>query len=157
MEFLALFDAPDPCDAYSRTTSVRPQQALALLNSELALRQGRLLARKLTARLSVANGGEAVSENDGFIALAFERILSRPPSREELRVSQEFLIEQTQLFRTQPPPAADDGAADGQLKDAPAKDVPPKDTVLPSANPATRARESLVHALFSHNDFVTVR
>src|SRR5262249_52612969 len=35
MEFLELFDAPNPCDCYQRTSWVLPQQALALINSEL--------------------------------------------------------------------------------------------------------------------------
>src|SRR5205807_6084631 len=48
MEFLDLFDAANPCDAYRRTASVLPQQALALTNSELALRLSRVLAGKLT-------------------------------------------------------------------------------------------------------------
>ena len=29
MEFLELFDAPNPCDCYQRTVSIQPQQALA--------------------------------------------------------------------------------------------------------------------------------
>ena len=49
MEFLDLFDAANPCDAYRRTASVLPQQALALTNSELALRLSRLLAGRLSA------------------------------------------------------------------------------------------------------------
>ena len=35
---------------------------------------------------------------------------------------------------------------------AAAGDIPP-----PAAEPAQRARETLIHALFSHNDFVTIR
>ena len=37
MTFLELFDAPDACDAYRRTTSVVPQQALALVNNAMLL------------------------------------------------------------------------------------------------------------------------
>src|SRR5262249_9895008 len=37
MPFLELFDSPDVCDAYRRTTTVVPQQALALVNNELLL------------------------------------------------------------------------------------------------------------------------
>ena len=37
MSFLEMFDAPDVCDCYERAWSVRPQQALALTNSELPL------------------------------------------------------------------------------------------------------------------------
>ena len=33
----------------------------------------------------------------------------------------------------------------------------PKASVKPSADPVQRARESLVHVLLNHNDFVTIR
>ena len=49
MPFLELFDAPDACEAYSRTVSVVPQQALALTNNELARELSRELARRLWA------------------------------------------------------------------------------------------------------------
>src|SRR5207248_8200626 len=48
-EFLELFDAANPCDAYRRTTSVLPQQALALNNSETAIRLSNALTKKLPA------------------------------------------------------------------------------------------------------------
>ena len=35
--------------------------------------------------------------------------------------------------------------------------VGPEAIVPPAADPAQRARENLVHVLFNHNDFVTVR
>src|SRR5262249_17518011 len=47
MPFLRPFDAPDACDAYKRTVSVHPQQALALTNNELARELSRRLARRL--------------------------------------------------------------------------------------------------------------
>ena len=37
-----------------------------------------------------------------------------------------------------------------------AGDVTPEGGVAPSKAPAMRARESLVRALFSHNDFITI-
>ena len=49
MEFLELFDGPNVCDCYRRTTSVLPQQALAMSNSDLLLQQSRALAGKLWA------------------------------------------------------------------------------------------------------------
>jgi hypothetical protein len=33
----------------------------------------------------------------------------------------------------------------------------PAATVAPSADPVQRARENLIHVLFNHNDFVTIR
>src|SRR5262249_4488253 len=48
MLFLELFDAADACDAYKRTTSVVPQQALALTNNELLLSLSERLASSLS-------------------------------------------------------------------------------------------------------------
>src|SRR5439155_13356 len=50
MEFLKLIDGPAVTECYQRRESVLPQQALALANSELTLRQGRILARSLEER-----------------------------------------------------------------------------------------------------------
>ncbi|QDU36354.1 Chromosome partition protein Smc [Maioricimonas rarisocia] len=125
MEFLALFDGANACDCYRRTTSVMPQQALAMSNSQLALEQGRLLAGRLREQMDGANDASA------FVTAAFEQILTRPPTDEELVASHEFLAQQQALFAE---------ATGNTITD-----------------PAQRARENLVQALFSHNEFVTVR
>lgn len=123
MEFLELFDVAVPSDCYQRTASVRPQQALALTNSELTLAQ----SRRLAAALWTTQADEMESEKEGkFIAAAFEQVLGRTPTGAEQAASRMFLTSQRELAKSQPDPAA-------------------------------RARESLVHALFNHNDFVTVR
>ena len=133
MQFLDLFDAADPCDAYRRTTSVRPQQALAMANSELSLREGRLLARRL---------GEKLSQEPLFITAAFETVLSRTPTAAETEASRMFLRRQTELFAA---------ATKEEL-------AAPKGALVPaSTDPATRARENFVQALFNHHDFVTIR
>jgi hypothetical protein len=139
MEFLELFDAANACEAYRRTTSVMPQQALALSNSDLELRQGRLLAHKMWRSAETC-------ESDGemmFIRAAFEQILGRAASAAEQDASKAFLARQTRLFQqNQAEMIAASKAAglDG-----------------PSTDPAMRARENFVHALLNHNDFVTVR
>ena len=130
--FLDLFDAANPCDAYRRTSSVLPQQALALANSDLALRLSRALARKLAP---------AAKTDDDFVRAAFEQILGRAPRENELAASVAFLSRQRKLF--------EDRAR--ELK------VSPPQPDGPSADAAMRARENLVLALFSHTDFVTVR
>ncbi|HET6576063.1 MAG TPA: PSD1 and planctomycete cytochrome C domain-containing protein [Fimbriiglobus sp.] len=127
MGFLELFDAANPCDAYRRTASVLPQQALALTNSELVQRQGRALARKLWA----ATGSE-----EAFVRAAFEQVLGRPPRDAERAASLGFLGRQVDLFAKSKLSAVPDG---------------------PSTDPATRAREDLVQALFNHTDFITIR
>jgi hypothetical protein len=132
VKFLELFDAANPCDAYRRTESVLPQQALALTNSELAQRLSRVLAGKLT---------RSATTDDVFVRAAFEQVLGRPPREDEAAASAKFLARQRELFE----------ASAAELKAA--KPQPGG----PSADPATRARENLVLALFNHTDFVTVR
>ena len=46
-ELMQIFDGPSVTECYERKPSVMPQQALALANSELALREARALAREL--------------------------------------------------------------------------------------------------------------
>ena len=150
MEFLELFDAANACDCYKRTSSVQPQQALALTNSELTKTLSRQLAKKLwsqvareadTLRLTTANGEADASEiirsaaDDSvprFVKLAFLQVLSREPRENELSASLGFLEQQA-----------------GRLT--------PTDGSTVSFDPGERSRENLIHALMNHNDFVTVR
>jgi hypothetical protein len=141
MEFLELFDAANACEAYRRSTSVLPQQALALSNSELELHQGRVLAAKLW-RAAVAKPTQADREA-AFLRAAFEQVLGRDPSAAELSASAAFLARQTALFRQQKTEIAAASKAAGSDG--------------PSTDPEVRARENLVHALLNHNDFITVR
>lgn len=137
MPFLDLFDAADPCDCYRRSVSVRPQQALAMSNSELVIQQGRLLARSLTLEIPT---GEHPSR---FVEAAFLQILSRKPNQNESLASETFLQNQTELY----------DSTTAQVLATTSKDDPSP----PSVNPIIRARESFIQALLSHNDFVTVR
>ena len=86
MEFLELFDAPNPGDCYRRTTSVQPQQALALVNSDLT----RSLAVSLAVRLS-ARAGDGPEAENRFVDEAFVTVLGRPATTDERRASIEFL------------------------------------------------------------------
>jgi len=134
MSFLDLFDAADPCDCYRRTRSVRPQQALAMVNSELALRQGRLLAGRLAV---------TPIDDTAFVLAAFRQVLAREPTSAERAASLEFLAQQAEVFS---------GAKPAELA------VDPKQVaVAPSTDHGQRSRESLVQALFSHTDFLTIR
>uniref|UniRef100_UPI0037513964 DUF1553 domain-containing protein n=1 Tax=Armatimonas sp. TaxID=1872638 RepID=UPI0037513964 len=114
-ELMQIFDGPSVTECYERKPSVMPQQALALANSELALREARALARELTSlnlspnsfphpegtRLATARerrvGEERLSREWGevnapiFVKNAFERILSRPPSTIEAQECLRFL------------------------------------------------------------------
>ncbi len=139
MKFLELFDVADPNACYRRRESVVPQQALALMNSALALDQSRLLAEVLTKQVGDKNDEPT---NTAFITAAFETVLSNSPTEAELAASRRFLQDHSQLVATSPQAVFPAG---GQSQRG------------PSSVPAQRARENFVHVLFSHNAFVTVR
>ncbi len=132
VEMLKVFDVASPNECFQRSESIVPQQALALANSELSQEMARVLAEQLS------EPGE-----DDFVAASFDRILNRAPSAEEMKASLDYLRSQAALYsdvsRLTP-------FAGGQ-----------KTRVKRSSDPAQRARESLIHVLFNHNDFVTVR
>jgi Protein of unknown function (DUF1553)/Protein of unknown function (DUF1549) len=65
-----------------------------------------------------------------FVSAAFEIVLSRPATADERDICAKFLTEQAELYAS--------------------KKLAPSDA-------KTRARDSLVHVLLNHNDFVTVR
>ncbi len=135
MEFLKLFDCAAVTECYQRKESIVPQQALALANSELTLVRARLVARRLHS---------VVASDEQFIVAAFEQVLSRPPSPEEISLTVAFLHEQREKLKLAGERLAQTG---GSIDDV----------VRPSAEPALRSRENLVHVLLNHNDFVTIR
>jgi hypothetical protein len=128
MEFLELFDAANACDCYKRTTSVQPQQALALTNSELT----KTLSRQLATRLGKQVASDVEDSARSFVWLAFLQVLNREPGEAEMTASLEFLKQQA--IRLTP---VDGGAS--------------------AIDPTVRSRENLIHALMNHNDFVTIR
>jgi hypothetical protein len=126
--FLDLFDAANPCEAYQRSASVLPQQALALANSELTHRLAQALAASLHPKLPT---------DKAFVTAAFEQVLARRPVPEEQAAALEFL---SALRETAPPTTPSDAPTDS-----------------PTSDPALRAREGLIVALFNHTDFLTIR
>jgi hypothetical protein len=132
MPFLELFDAADACDAYRRTTTVVPQQALALTNNELLLDLSETLAEQLWA----ASGDVEETREAAFLTAAWEQILTRPPSPRERSIARGFLARQAALLERSTGTAAGENGRAG--------------------DPRARARRDLVHALFSHNDFIMV-
>ena len=140
--FLRLFDSPNVLSCYRRSDTVMPQQALALANSPLCLEQSRLLARRLTARLGVSSGSKEGCDSL-FVIAAFERVLGRRPTGEEARACEDYLHSAAELFAKQ------------------SKLIPfssgPAVAVAASADAVQRAREDLVHVLFNHNEFITIR
>src|SRR5581483_5049950 len=140
MEFLTMFDSANVNECYMRSESVVPQQALAMANSQLVLVNARLLARKLADKVGAA---PAPNNARAFVALAFAHTLGRPASSEEEAACVRFLNAQVTLLQAQK-----------NLTQFPGGTSLP---VPPAADPHLRARENLVHVLFNHNEFVTIR
>ncbi|HEY2413151.1 MAG TPA: DUF1549 domain-containing protein [Pirellulaceae bacterium] len=138
MQFLVLFDAANVNECYRRSESVIPQQALAVANSALSLNQSRLLARQLSQSTS-----ETTTDSHNFIHSAFEHILTRPPSTDELAKCQQFLTDQS--TRLSDPEKLTPFSADKKAE------------IAPSTDPHLRSRENLIHVLLNHNDFLTIR
>ena len=132
--FLRVFDSPSTVECYRRIETVVPQQALALANSPLGLASARRLASSLS---------EPLIDDRAFVSLAFEVVLNRPPGDEERSACETFLNESKTRF-----------APGGTLTPF---DAGPDASVPPSPAPALRARQGLVHVLFNHSDFVTIR
>ncbi len=140
MTFLDLFDRPNVVECYRRSESVVPQQALAMANSPLSLAQARLLAKTLSEE---AGADPSDQTRDRFIGIAFEQVLSRPPSAAERAECDRFLTEQAQRFAD---PKSLTQFSAGSPSHVPA-----------ATDPQQRARENLVHVLLNHNDFLTIR
>lgn len=79
--FLQVFDGPSVVECYERKPSVMPQQALALLNSSMALARAKAAAE------------ETAQETDSakVVRDAFVRFLSREPAADELAACLGFL------------------------------------------------------------------
>jgi hypothetical protein len=141
VEFLSLFDSANPVECYRRSESIAPQQALAMANSTLTLAQARILAKKIKDSRSTEPGDAASPRR--FIDIAFHRILCREPTEEESKSCLEFLDDQNSAL--------------ADPKSLTAFTSGPAATVPPSTDAVQRAYENLVHVLFNHNDFITVR
>jgi hypothetical protein len=141
MRFLTTFDAASPNECYRRSESIIPHQALAMSNSPLTLEQSRILAKTLWEKF----GGSSDSDqrNEAFIVAAFEAALSRRPSADEEEACHGFLSSQRTLLAKTDELTAFAGGDEARLP--------------PSTDPLQRARENLIHVLFNHNDFATVR
>jgi hypothetical protein len=140
MTYLSLFDNANVTECYQRSESIIPQQALAQANSPLSFAQARLLAKALTGEVGSEVNPESARR---FITTAFEQVLNRSPTADELATCDQFVTEQAQHFATkQSLTAFNSGTAN---------------PVKPSDDPQQRARENLIHVLLNHNDFLTIR
>lgn len=84
-----LFDAPDPLDCYRRVSSIVPQQALALTNSDLT--------HESSVAIVKAWQESEQQATEPFIVAMFEQILSRLPTPAEERVCRDALARQQTL------------------------------------------------------------
>lgn len=83
-----LFDAPNPFECFRRTSTIVPQQALALNNSKFVHQ----VADKTVLRIEKLLGSPVGSPHDrGFVEMAFMVVLSRKPSEAESIKCQTFL------------------------------------------------------------------
>jgi len=130
MTFLKIFDAAAVTECYQRKSSVMPQQALAMINSELTITQARRLVRYWK--------GEPLEDASSFAKAMFEHILSRPATNDEVTTCVQFLSEC--------------GNRSVEVEVASKLD----DLNRPSAEAGTRAREQLVHVLLNHHEFVSI-
>jgi hypothetical protein len=83
VEFLKVFDGPNPNECYCRRPTVIPQQALALGNSQLVVEQQKVVAKALSAKTS--------ADADAFVRAAFLRVLARPATADEVAACREYL------------------------------------------------------------------
>jgi hypothetical protein len=90
--FLAAFDAPSivfNCTARPRTTM--PLQSLSLLNSHFSVRR----AEDLAERTKCEAGAEALAR----INKAFSLVTGRKPDARELKLAQQFLMDQQAIYK----------------------------------------------------------
>jgi hypothetical protein len=83
-----VFDAPDPGECFRRTSTVMPQQALALSNSKIIHSSAKKTAQQISATVA--------DDIDEFVKQAFQRILSRMPNPREHAAAARFLQQQHQ-------------------------------------------------------------
>jgi hypothetical protein len=139
MPFLETFDAADPNGCYRRKESVVPHQALALMNSSVALDGARTLAATLSQQLG---GTDDEPGRRAFVVAAFEQVLARAPGEPEITACLAFLEQNARLVQESGLPVFPAAAAAQRP---------------PASDPAQHARENLIHVLYNHNDFVTIR
>lgn len=88
-EMASIFDAPDPVECFRRTTTVVPQQALALSNSELVHACSSAAAERIS---------KTAKDEEAFLHDAFAVVLGWVPNERELTAMRGFLERQKELI-----------------------------------------------------------
>jgi hypothetical protein len=83
VEFIRIFDGPSVNECYQRERSIKPHQALAMLNSQLT--------RDAAAALEADLHSMTRSDGPSFIEAAFARILGRTPKPDEVELCRTYL------------------------------------------------------------------
>ncbi len=122
--FLSVFDDADILQCYRRSESIVPQQALALANSQLSMTMAQQIADRIERSLMPQ------AKEEQFVTQAFEFILGRVPSRDELAECLRFRDQLKGYLSTTSDASRD---IDG------------------------RVRVRFVHSLLNHNDFISIR
>jgi hypothetical protein len=149
VEFLRIFDGPTVTECYERRPSVMPQQALALVNSDLAFRQAATLARQL----------ESNDESD-FIRKAYQRVLARTPKPAEMALCREFLAgndTSVVVAAEEPGDSQSRGQISGGQPSSHGSANHEASEERKSKIAIEKRRQNLVLVLLNHNDFVTIR
>ncbi len=94
--FLGAFDDADILQCYRRSSSIVPQQALALSNSSLSINMAADIEARLTAAPAKPRREDSASR-EAFIQDVFTVLLARPASDAELRECQNFFAEMAAL------------------------------------------------------------
>ncbi len=79
-----LFDSPSPTECYRRTTTIVPQQALVLSNSDFIHNAVKMLYQRLEQDFTPKT-------DEDYVETAFIFILGRSPTIQELAIAREFL------------------------------------------------------------------
>jgi mono/diheme cytochrome c family protein len=130
-QLLSVFDDANVLDCYRRATSIVPQQALALENSQLTQDLAIQIAKRLETTIPDSN----TSDRD-FVMQAFRKLLGYEPNEQEIERSIRFLDSLRRPSQGDP----DGGQNSDNQKD---------DTLPPPA--------AFLLALLNHNDFITIR
>jgi len=86
------FDPPDPGECFRRTSTVIPQQALAMSNSTLVHRTSLSTAKTIAP---------ADASDDDLMKRAFLTVLSRPAEPREIVAANRFLVRQREITKTE--------------------------------------------------------
>ena len=136
VNYPALLDLPAP------SLRIYPPETVVAEKAEAMVHLGSLNSR-MKDFYDIWRMSQQFNETDAFIQAAFEQVLSRPVVDKELKICRDFLTAREEVYRSN--------------KKTGAAAKKPENANQPSADARLHARENLVHSLFNHHDFVTIK